>query len=161
MTVIVQRLSYWNGPSHAFTHKLTVSMWIFKNCIHSWVICLLPGRKGWWGVMSIYAFVYKTHTLLTMPSKQETSGWKWKIRPRATALGAVRDASLPCVCHVVQTGIRALLSEWLVHSWVTPTSLGSHLWSCPVPGRSLVIWTREQMPTTDRRFWGQNIQAAW
>lgn len=149
MTVIVQRLSYWNGPSHVFTHKPTVSTWIFKNCIHSWVIRLLPGRKGRWGVMSTYASVYKTHTLLTMPSQQETSGWKWKIRPRAAALGAVKMPAFP-VCVM-------LCKPASGHCSLTSTSLGSYLWSCPVPGRSLVIWAREQMPTSDRRFWGQNI----
>lgn len=129
MTVIVRRLSYWNGLSHAFTHKLAVSTWIFKNCSYSWVIPLLPGRKGLWGVISTYASVYKTHTLLTMPSRQETSGWKWKIRQRAAAPGAVQDASLPCLSYIVETGIRTLLCEWLTYLPVTPTSSGSHLWS--------------------------------
>lgn len=116
MTVIAHGLLYWNGPSHAFTHKLAVSTWILKDRSHFWVICLLPGSRGPWGVISTYASTYKTHTLLTLPSRQETSGWKWKIRQRAAAPGAVQDASLPCRFHVVETGPCARLCEWVAYS---------------------------------------------
>lgn len=150
MAVTVHRRSHWNGPSRAFTHKLAASTWILSNCSHSWVIHLLPGRRGPWGVISTYASVYKTHTLLTLPSRQETSGWKWEIRQRAAALGAAQDASPPCWLHRVETGPCALSCGW-------QTSSGSR-WSL-VSAQSLFIWVNEQTSTTQKILRSERISS--
>ena len=166
MTVILQRLLHWNGCSCAFTHKLALSTLFFKDCSHTGVIRLLQRKKSLKGIITTSASAFKTHTLLTVPSWQETSGWKWKIRHQAGFSVTVRDTSLPCwsdfsLTESPRTDVglaHFLLSNTDTHSLrLSFMKLPVLVYICSVVTTSLVMGVNEKMSITSFGLWELRI----